>query len=346
MSGGLDSSVAAMLLMEQGYDLVGITMNIWDESEEGVSATMYQAINDARKVAQKFGFPHYVIDVRDDFEKIVISDFITEYTSGRTPNPCVVCNKNLKWEALLKKADELGCAKIATGHYVQVFEKDGRYFPSKGADPTKDQSYFLWNLSQENLKRSLVPLGKFQKSEIREMARERGFEEIAGKRESYEICFIPDNDYRSFLKRKIENLEEKVAGGKFIDKEEKVLGTHKGYPFYTIGQRKGLNVAAGYPLYVLEIRPETNTIVLGKKEDLFRKEMWVTDFNFSKYKDIPKDYEVITKIRYRSEGGFSRINLIDEKIKVEFYEEVSAITPGQSAVFYEGNDVVGGGLIK
>ncbi len=350
MSGGIDSSVAAMLLKEEGYELVGITMKIWDyDSFEGkkseTSCCDLDSINDAKNMAFTHNFPHYTIDIQGEFS-FIINNFVSEYMAGRTPNPCVLCNTHIKWDALLQRADELDCDYIATGHYAHIVEENNRLVIKKGADEIKDQSYFLWGLSQENIKRTLLPLGKYKKEEIKEIARQRGFTELTKKRESYEICFIPDNDYRGFLNKKVKNLEAKVKGGNFVDKDGNILGQHKGYPYYTIGQRKGLNIAAGYPLYVLEINAKENVIVIGKKEDLQKKEMIVEDCVINKYDKIPEGLEVTTKIRYKDKGKLSRLyDEMNGKIRVEFYEEVTAVTPGQSAVFYEDDTVVGGGFI-
>ena len=252
MSGGIDSSIAAMLLHEQGYEVIGMTMKTWDYASSGGSkketgCCSLDSINDARNLAVSFGFPHYIIDIRKEFEGPIIDNFVAEYLAGRTPNPCILCNTHIKWEALLKRADQLGCKYIATGHYAQIKQYNDRFIIEKGIDASKDQSYVLWGLTQSSLKRTLLPLGKYRKQEIKEMAIQRGFDELAKKSESYEICFIPDNDYRGFLKRKITGLEEKVKGGNFIDTKGNILGKHKGYPFYTIGQRKGLVIAVGHP---------------------------------------------------------------------------------------------------
>ncbi len=351
MSGGIDSSVAAMLLHEQGCEIVGMTMKTWDYASSGGSkketgCCSLDSINDARIVAVSLGFPHYVVDLRKEFNDLIVSNFVDEYLHGRTPNPCVLCNTHIKWNALLRKADMLGCEYIATGHYAQVRSENERFVLSKGVDEWKDQSYVLWGLTQESLSRTMLPLGKFRKEEIKQMARERGFEELATKSESYEICFIPDDDYRGFLKRKQPNLENDLKEGNFVYTDGKIIGKHQGFPFYTIGQRKGLQVAVGHPLYVTKIIPETNTVVLGTPDELMKTEMWVDKVQLSKYKELPENLEVLTKIRYKDKGTMSRINLIDNKIKVEFYDKVSSITPGQSAVFYEGNDLVGGGFIE
>lgn len=350
MSGGVDSSVAAILLHRQGYEIIGITMKTWDYASSGGSSKetgccSLDSINDARALAVRLGFPHYVLDLREEFENLIISDFIAEYLSGRTPNPCVLCNKFVKWDALLKKADLLNCDYIATGHYARLKFENDRYIISKGIDEFKDQSYVLWGLSQENLKRTIFPLGEFKKSEIKKMAHDNGFENLAKKSESYEICFIPDNDYRSFLDRKVKGLKEKFAGGDFLSVDGKVLGEHKGFPFYTIGQRKGLEIALGEPMYVKEIRKDTNSVVLGRKSDLNRRTMQVNKINLMKYSSIDEPIRVLTKIRYHDKGTMGLLVFNNGIITINFDEDVSAIAPGQSAVFYDGQDVVGGGLI-
>jgi tRNA-uridine 2-sulfurtransferase len=352
MSGGVDSSAAAILLSAEGYDLVGITMKVWDYEGAGVKGKetgccSIDSINDARSLAMRMGFPHYVIDLREVFREKIITNFVDEYLLGKTPNPCVLCNAHVKWEALLHKADQLGCSHIATGHYASVREEGGRYVVSRGVDQKKDQSYVLWGISQKNLARTLLPLGGYRKDEIREIARSRGFERLAVKSESYEICFVPDNDYRGFLKRSQEGLEERVAGGKIIDKDGKVLGTHKGYPFYTIGQRRGLDVALGEPVYVTKIDPDSNTVTLGYKEDVMSAEALVKELNMVKYDRLPEEgLRVTGKVRYHHEKAPCLIKPFGyNALTVQFDEPVSAITPGQSAVFYEGEDVVVGGIL-
>ena len=350
MSGGIDSTVTAMLMHEQGYEVIGITMKTWDYASSGGSkketgCCSLDSINDARKVAVDMGFHHFIVDIREDFGDYVIDNFVDEYLAGRTPNPCVLCNTHIKWNSLLKRADALDCEFIATGHYAIINEHSGRKFITKAVDPTKDQSYVLWGLSQECLQRSHFPLGKFTKQEVRQMAYERGYTELAKKAESYEICFVPDNDYRSFLKRRVPGLEEEVAGGKFVNTKGEVIGEHKGYPFYTIGQRKGLGMAFGQPMFVTEIRPESNTVVLGAEDELIRNSMKVGKVNLMKYAEIADGLEVVTKVRYRDSGTYSLLHPIDEGVEVEFLANVKGIAPGQSAVFYEGDDVVGGGII-
>ena len=351
MSGGLDSSVVAMMLHDQGYEVIGVTMKTWDYATSGgtkktTGCCSLDDINDARQMAVEKGFPHYIIDIREEFGPHIIENFVEEYLAGRTPNPCVLCNTHIKWEALLKRADQLGCEFIATGHYANVRHENGRYVVSKGLDRSKDQSYVLWGLSQQSLARTLFPLGKYRKTEIRQMALDSGFEAIAKKSESYEICFIPDNDYRGFIKRKMPELEAQLDGGRFIDLEGREIGRHHGYPFYTIGQRKGLGIAVGEPMFVTRIEPETNTVVLGREADLRASAMSVRNINWGKYAELPGEMEATTKIRYTHDGAPSLISQHGDKVKVHFFDPVSAIAPGQSAVFYEGDDVIGGGFIE
>ena len=350
MSGGIDSSVASILLHEQGYEVIGITMKTWDYAGVGGSkketgCCSLDSINDARSIAVRYGFPHYILDIRQEFGDYVIDNFVDEYLAGRTPNPCVMCNTHIKWEALLKRADMLGCDLIATGHYAKVREENGRYVISKGLDASKDQSYVLWGVAQECLSRTIFPVGGFEKSAIRLMAHDMGLHELANKSESYEICFIPDNDYRSFLKNRVVGLEEKLTGGNFIDREGTVLGTHKGYPFYTIGQRKGLEIALGEPMFVTEIVPQTNTVVLGNIDDLQKQETFVRNINLIKYASLKHETEAVTKIRYKDVGTTSTLMQDGDRVHVQFHHKVKGIAPGQSAVFYEGDDVIGGGFI-
>lgn len=354
MSGGIDSTVTALMLNEQGYEVIGITMKTWDYASSGgghkeTGCCNVDSFNDARMAAVQHGFPHYILDIREEFGGFVIENFVEEYLAGRTPNPCVMCNTHIKWSALLKRANALECDYIATGHYGKIGKtEDGRYYLTKGVDDTKDQSYVLWGLSQELLSRTLLPLGDYRKTEIRQMALDFGYPELAKKSESYEICFVPDNDYRGFLKRHVDGLEDQVNGGWFVDQEGNKLGKHKGYPFYTIGQRKGLEIALGKPAYVTAIDPDTNTVTLGEEKDLEAFEMTVAKMNWIKYAGVPAEgMDVIAKIRYRDKGALCKIiPTEDGKIKARFYENVKGIAPGQSAVFYEGDDVIGGGIIQ
>ena len=352
MSGGIDSSVAAVMLHEQGYEVVGMTMKTWDYASSGASkketgCCSLDSINDARNIAVQLGFPHYIIDIREEFGDYVINHFTDEYLAGRTPNPCVLCNTHIKWDALLRRADQLGCDYIATGHYANVREENGRYIISKGLDEHKDQSYALWGISQKSLSRTMFPLGKLHKTEIRQMALDRGFTELVNKPESYEICFIPDNDYRGFLKRRVEGLEERVAGGEFVLEDGTVVGKHEGYPFYTIGQRKGLGIALGFPAYVTRIEKDKNQVVLGNYEELSKNAMTVGKLSLSKYENlIDQPIPTVTKVRYNDAGTEAIIEQEGDKMKVHFLSGVHAIAPGQAAVFYEGDDVVGGGWIE
>lgn len=359
MSGGIDSSLAAVMLHEEGYEVIGMTMKTWDYASSGgtkkeTGCCSLDSINDARNISVSLGFPHYILDIRTEFGDAVIDHFTGEYLEGRTPNPCVMCNTHIKWDALLRRADRLDCEFIATGHYANIRQDAssdgstaGRYVISKGVDTLKDQSYVLWGVSQESLSRTKLPLGHLRKSEIREMATERGFIELVNKSESYEICFVPDNDYRGFLKRRIPGLEADVAGGNFVmEGTGKILGKHEGYPFYTIGQRKGLGMAFGQPMFVTEIRKDTNEVVLGVDTDLFRDGMLVSKLNLQKYDRIVEPLDTITKVRYKDAGTRAIISQTEpDRIEVLFEQGVSAIAPGQAAVFYEGDDVIGGGWI-
>lgn len=351
MSGGIDSTVVALMLHEQGYEVIGITMKTWDYASSGGSkketgCCNLDSFNDARAAAVHHGFPHYILDIRDEFGGFVVENFVDEYLAGRTPNPCVMCNTHIKWRALLKRADAMDCAFIATGHYANVREHENRFVISKGLDETKDQSYVLWGLQQDLLGRTILPLGKYRKTAIRQMAHDFGYPELAKKSESYEICFVPDNDYRGFLKRNVANLEKDVDGGYFTDKNGKILGKHKGYPFYTIGQRKGLDIALGRPVFVTAIDPHTNTVVLGDEEDLLKKEMLVGKLNFIKYEGIQDGMEATIRIRYKDFGNNGTLHTKTDGVGVNFYDFAKGIAPGQSAVFYEGDDVIGGGIIQ
>lgn len=352
MSGGIDSTIAALMLQDQGFEVVGITMKTWDYAASGggkkeTGCCNIDSFNDARQAAVEHGFPHYILDIRDEFTGFVIDNFVDEYLAGRTPNPCVMCNTHIKWRALLKRADALGCDFIATGHYAHVKQnpENGRFYITKGKDHTKDQSYVLWGLEQDLLSRTIFPLGDYLKTEIRQMAMDYGYPELAKKSESYEICFVPDNDYRGFLKRRKEGLEEEVNGGNFVDQEGNIIGTHKGYPFYTIGQRKGLDMAFGKPMYVTDIHPDSNTVVLGEEEDLNRPEMIVSKLNMMKYDSIEDGMEVVAKIRYKDKGSPALLFNDEAGIRVQFLQPAKGIAPGQSAVFFEEDGLIGGGII-
>lgn len=349
MSGGVDSSVAAFLLQEQGYEVVGITLKMWSYKKTYHGKTSEKSdsdfVKDAQQLAKKLSIEHHIIDIQDAFESTIIQNFIDEYLEGRTPNPCVLCNPTMKFGTLLYYADKLKCEKVATGHYVSLNEKDGRYFVQSGADHTKDQSYVLWKMTQAQLSRCLFPLGEFTKEEIKSRAKSLGIVEIAEKRESYDVCFIPNGDYRAFLQMRSPEKCEQLRGGIICDKNDKWLGKHRGYPFYTIGQRKGLEVAVGHPVYVTKIDTENNRVILGEKEDLLTRSIFVTNYNIAKYEQLPENYRTLVRIRYKDAGKMATISNEKNGLRCIFDEPVSAATPGQSAVFYEGNDVVGGGII-
>lgn len=350
MSGGIDSTVAAILLKEQGYELTGVTYRTFDnvsraclEKEKGCCSV--DSLFEAKRMAEELGFEHHILDIRQEFKDTVIRNFIDEYLHGRTPNPCVVCNSVIKWGKLVETADALGCDYIATGHYARIGQHEGRRFLRKGADTAKDQTYFLWKLTQENLARTLFPLGELTKPEVRKIAFDHGYEKLSKKGESQEICFIPDNDYRTFLAEHVENYAERYVPGYFVDRTGKRLGMHRGFPNYTIGQRKGLGIALGHPVFVTAIRPEDNTVVLGEKEELQGKEFYACEVNLMKYDRLPEGLEVTARIRYRNEGGRASLYPEGERVRVMFHEPMDSITPGQSAVFYEGDEVIGGGVI-
>ena len=359
MSGGVDSSVAAVMLHEQGYEVVGVTMKTWDYARSGgrtgkrgdkeVGCCTLESMNDARAVAVKYGFTHFIVDIREEFGDWVIGRFTGEYLAGRTPNPCVLCNTHIKWAALMRRAEQLDCDHIATGHYARLRREEatGRIVLMKGLDARKDQSYALWGVSQEHLARTLLPLGAFEKPAIREMAASYGLDRVADKPDSYEICFIPDNDYRRFLKDRVDGLAEEVSGGLFVTSDGTMVGRHEGYPFYTIGQRRGLGVALGYPAYVIDIDAETNTIVLGPRDELFRGALTARQINLVKYEYLDDELLVDVKIRYNDPGapGMVRQEGPDE-LHVAFATPRQAVTRGQSVVLYEGDDVVGGGWIE
>ncbi len=350
MSGGTDSSVAGILLEKDKFEISGITFRSYDSISKGCmerenGCCDIDTLFEAKQLAQSLGFPHRIIDCRQDFQDTVIKDFIDEYLKGRTPNPCVVCNTTIKWGSIADIAKNEGFDYVATGHYARIGQLDGRYFLRKGVDEIKDQTYFLWTMTQDNLKHTIFPLGDFVKDEVREIARQHGYEKIATKRESQEICFVTDNDYRRFLRDNVEDVESKIKEGDFLNIDGEVIGKHKGYPYYTIGQRKGLNIALGYPAYVTKLDIKNNTVTLGKRDTLNTREMRVEHLNMMKYATLENEKELICKIRYNSKGILCRVTQNDDQLKVEFYADAWAITPGQSAVFYEGDDVVCGGII-
>lgn len=347
MSGGIDSSITAMILKEQGYDVVGITLQLWSASEMETGCCSTKAADDARAFAEKIGIPHYDADVRNEFKQCVVSYFVQEYLNARTPNPCVVCNPNIKWKTLLQKADELGCDKIATGHYARISTTNGRYYVTRAVDLSKDQSYVMWALSQEQLSRTLFPLGELKKEEIKRRAEKYGYTELVEKSESQEICFIPDDNYRKFLREYVPDFDSLITKGDFITTDGKKIGTHEGLPFYTIGQRKGLGIALGVPAYVKDLNKTTNAITIGFREDLMSDSLLVKNMHFLKHLSFEGIHDITVKIRYNTQPKRCSITQIDtDTYKVIFDQAVWAITPGQSAVFYEGDDVIAGGTIE
>jgi tRNA-uridine 2-sulfurtransferase len=347
MSGGVDSSVAAYLLKKQGCKLIGITIKTWgydDIPEKDSGCCSLETIYSARNVANQLGFSHYTMDFTGKFNDIVISDFIEEYLKGRTPNPCVLCNKAIKWGALLDKAIELGADYIATGHYAKL-NYNNRYYISTAEDKTKDQSYALWRVSQFALSKTIFPLGEYTKTKIREIARELGLKP-ADTPDSQEICFVPNDDYRQLLKIRLPELENEISGGDIVYHDKKI-GTHSGYINYTIGQRRGLNIALGKPVYVSKIDSGNNIVYVDDEENLYNKEFTITNINLQKVDAIKSPMEVKVKIRYKDTGTDALIEQTGEDcMTVIFREPKKSITPGQSAVFYEGEDVIGGGIIE
>lgn len=348
LSGGVDSSVAAYLLKEQGYDVIGVTMQIWQEEEvfkqeENGGCCGISAVEDARRVASMLQIPYYVMNFRKEFQKEVIDYFVNEYRNGRTPNPCIACNRYVKWQALLSRSMEIGADYIATGHYAQIDQlPNGRYAIKHSATKTKDQTYALYNLTQEQLKRTLMPVGAYTKDEIRKIAESINLP-IANKPDSQDICFVPDGDYASFIEHECKC---KLPEGNFVTLDGKVLGKHKGIIHYTVGQRKGLGIALGYPAFVLEIRPETNEVVIGTNEDSMTYEVRANKLNFMSRESIEDGMRVFAKIRYNHKGAWCSVKQIGEdEILCTFEEPQRAVTPGQALVMYEGDYVLGGGTI-
>ena len=350
MSGGIDSSVAAMLLLEQGYELVGCTFRTFDSMRESClkkekGCCSVDSIMEAKHLAEQLHFEHHIVDFRQTFRDSVIRNFVEEYKAGRTPNPCVICNSHIKWGVLLKTAAEYGCSRIATGHYDRIASADGHWYLKRAADTQKDQTYFLWMLTEDNLKRTIFPLGDLTKNEVREIARQHGFEQLSQKRESQEICFIPDNDYRRFLTEEGCSPEE----GNYLSADGRIVGQHRGYMFYTIGQRKGLGIALGEPAFVTGINAETNEVTLGRHDDLYTHTVYLRNGRF--LRDVTRP--VMAQIRYRSMPTEAMVqiekpmttNSQSSAFSLHFTEPVWAVTPGQSCVIYQDDLLVGAGLI-
>lgn len=349
MSGGVDSSVAAYLLKEQGYEVIGVTMRIWQDEREQVQEENggccgLSAVEDARRVAAMLQIPYYVMNFKAEFKKNVIDYFVAEYLKGRTPNPCIACNRYVKWESLLKRSMDIGADYIATGHYARIKRlSNGRYALQQSATSAKDQTYALYNLTQSQLSHTLMPAGDYTKEEIRAIAKNINLR-TADKPDSQEICFIPDHDYAGFIDR--ESAQEVPPPGNFVSKDGDILGRHKGITHYTIGQRKGLGIAMGYPVFVTGIRPESNEVVLGSNEEVFGDTLYADRLNFMSVPDLEEETEAAAKIRYNHKGAPCTVKKVSQdKVIVKFREPVRAITPGQAVVFYKDGFVLGGGTI-
>ena len=348
MSGGVDSSVAAHLLKKAGYDVIGVTMQIWQDEDrftqeaEGGCCGL-SAVDDARRVAQDLEIPYYVMNFKQEFKSNVMDYFVNEYLQGRTPNPCIACNRYVKWESLLKRSLDIGADYIATGHYARILKlENGRYTLRKSATAAKDQTYALYNLTQYQLAHTLMPVGEFTKDEIRNIAQDINLR-VAHKPDSQEICFIPDNDYAKFIE---ENSGEKIIPGNFVNSAGEVIGKHKGITHYTVGQRKGLNLSLGHPAFVLEIRPETNEVVIGTNDEVFSDKLYANNLNFMSIEDLEGSMEVEAKIRYSHQGAKCTIKKVGpDEVECIFEEPQRAITPGQAVVFYIDDYIVGGGTI-
>lgn len=349
MSGGVDSSVAAYLLKEQGYDVIGITMQIWQDEAEDIQQENggccgLSAVEDARRVSQRLEIPYYVMNFKKEFRQSVMDYFVEEYLAGRTPNPCIACNRYVKWEALLNRSRAIGAEYIATGHYARIARlADGRFAVANSVTEEKDQTYALYNLTQEQLMHTLMPVGDYRKEEIRGLAEEIGLP-VAGKRDSQEICFIPDHDYAAFIEAQA---GERLKGeGNFVSTDGQVLGRHRGITHYTIGQRRGLNIAFGKRTFVKEIRPDTNEVVLGSGDEVFTDTLVADHMNYMAVSEFEPGKRFLGKIRYGHRGTMCRVEQLgNDKIRCHFEEPVRAVTPGQAVVLYDGEYVAGGGTI-
>jgi len=353
LSGGVDSSVAAVLLKDQGYDVVGAHMKLWDYIDVGGDiykdgrCCSLDAITDCRMVCDAIGAPFYVLNLSSEFKERVIDNFVSEYKAGRTPNPCVKCNSEVRWTAFLRKAIEIGCDYIATGHYAFVERSaSGRFMIRKGIDETRDQSYVLWGLTQEALSKTLMPLGGLRKSEVRTIARRYNLR-TAERKESREICFVADDDYRRFLREWEEKRGRQPEQGDIVLENGTVVGRHDGAAFYTIGQRKGLGIAHPTPLYVQRLDVENNRVIVGENNALFKSELIAEDVNWMGMEPTDKPFEADVKIRYLHSPAPATITcLTDTRVQVTFKEKQRAITPGQSVVFYDRDILLAGGIIS
>ena len=347
MSGGVDSSVAAYLLKQEGYDVTGVTMQIWQDDEEYDASLEggccgLSAVDDARRVAEMIGIPYYVMNFKREFDEKVIKYFMNEYLSGRTPNPCIACNRYVKWESLLKRSMDIGAEYIATGHYARI-EKlaNGRYAIRNSVTSSKDQTYALYNLTQYQLEHTLMPIGEYTKDEVRSIADKIGLN-VAKKPDSMEICFVADNDYAGFIEKKS---GKEIPCGNFVDTKGNIIGTHKGITHYTVGQRKGLGLSMGHPVFVSEIRPDTNEVVIGENSDILKKTVVCDNINFMAEASVDENKQYIAKIRYNHRGAACQIKIDNGKLYCTFDEPVRAATPGQALVAYDGEYVAVGGTI-
>lgn len=346
MSGGVDSSVAAFLLKEQGYDVIGVTMQIWqDDSVETTEngCCGIQAVDDARRVAGQLDIPYYVMNFKNEFKDNVIDYFVEEYKLGRTPNPCIACNRYVKWESLLKRSLQIGADFIATGHYARICQLDnGRYAIRNSVTAKKDQTYALYNLTQKQLAHTIMPIGDYTKEQVRKIAEDNNLM-VAHKPDSMEICFVPDNDYAGYIER---TTDYKPVPGNFVDVNGNVIGRHNGIIHYTVGQRKGLGLAMGHPVFVVAIRPETNEVVIGENNDVFSKTLYANNLNYMSIEKLQGQVRAKGKIRYSHGGADCTIRMIDDKtLECTFDEPQRAVTPGQALVLYDGEYVLGGGVI-
>lgn len=346
MSGGVDSSVAAYLLKQQGYNVIGVTMQIWQDdnvesSDNGCCGI--SAVDDARRVAEQIGIPYYVMNFKDEFKTNVIDYFVDEYVHGRTPNPCIACNRYVKWESLLRRSLDIGADYIATGHYARIIRMDnGRYAIRNSVTAKKDQTYALYNLTQEQLSKTLMPIGDYTKEEVRRIAEEANLM-VAHKPDSMDICFVPDNDYASYI---FAHTDYASTPGNFVDVEGRVIGRHDGIIHYTVGQRKGLGIALGKPAFVVAIRPKTNEVVIGSNDDVFCNKLYANNLNYMSVSEFTDGLRAKAKIRYSHEGDLCTLRMIDtDTVECTFDKPQRAITPGQALVLYDGEVVLGGGTI-
>lgn len=337
MSGGTDSSVAAMLLLEQGYEVIGITFRFWEEGEN-------KHLNDAKALAQKLGIEHITYDARDIFKDKIVGYFVNEYLAGRTPFPCVKCNNELKWKLIIDEADRLSCDKVAMGHYVQIKKYNEAYYIHTGIDPDKDQSFFLWGLSQQQLARIIFPLGGFYKTDVRKMAADRGFLKVSEKKDSLGACFC-QGDYRPFLQAQLNNPSQYIFPGNFIDENNQILGKHNGYPLYTVGQRRGL-IHLNRKVFVKEIKANSNEIVLAPLASMYQNQIEIKDINIVNKDDFEFANDIYCRIRYRKQNTLCRVEFLPNNTAIiHLAEPLDAIAPGQTAVFYQADRVLGGGFI-